>query len=748
MLADYGADVVWVEPPGGDPNRERLAVEYASYNRGKRSVTFDIRDHGERADFLHVVTTADVLVDTWAPGVAERAGVDDASLRRAAPHLVHCSITGFGPDGPHRDLPGYDAIVHAVAGSMGEQVGHRPPPIYEGLPFATIGSAYLAVIGMLAAIYRRNEDGHGRLVETSMLDGALAYLSMMWGDTDTGPVPFAAGGGRLVARTFRCADGEYLGVHTGALGAFGRLMTLLELDDVIPASETGMDIGLPLTDDQLEIVRDRIPAIFSTLPRQYWLERLTAADVCAIPELHPGEVFDEPQARHNQMVVDVLDPLLGELEQVAPALRFAGTPFEIRGGAPVAGTAAGLVFTGPRPWDVGPRAEGPDRRAPLDGVRVLDFGAYYAGPYSSRLLADLGADVIKVEPTAGDQLRGLSRPFRSAQSGKRSLAADLKHAGLDDARRALVAWADIVHHNLRPGAAERLHLGYEDAQVIKPDVIYVYAPGWGSSGPDMYRQSFAPLLSGYVGVGFEVGGAFNPPMFPLGNEDPGNGLLGAVAMLMALLHRQRAGRGQYVENPQLNATMTHVAHIARTPDGEMLNAGRVDILQRGVGALDRLYETADGWLVVVAPSDEQARVLAGALDIPLTDEDRFATWASRCDHDDALTDLLSTAFRARTTGEWLETLHGAGVAAAEPVPHNCTTFLRDPENQRTGRAAEVADATYGRVREVGTLVRVSDSAVTPHRSAPGLGEHSDEILASLGYESERIDELRREGAIR
>lgn len=266
LLADYGAEVVWVEPPGGDPQRERLAVEYSVYNRGKHSVTLDLGAPNGRHALVELLSSADVLVETWVPGVAAMFGLDHTSLQHDRPHLVQCSITGFGADGSMRDLPAVEAIVHAATGIMGEQRGHRPAPIYGGLPFATIGAAYLAVIATLAALYRRHDDGWGRQVETSLLDGVLAYLSMMWGDTDAGSPALTAGGGRLVARTFRCADDEYLGVHTGAIGAFGRLMKVLGIDDRIPASETGMDIGVPLTPEQAVIVNDELPTIFETRP--------------------------------------------------------------------------------------------------------------------------------------------------------------------------------------------------------------------------------------------------------------------------------------------------------------------------------------------------------------------------------------------------------------------------------------------------------------------------------------------------
>ena len=225
---------------------------------------------------------------------------------------------------------------------------------------------------------------------------------------------------------------------------------------------------------------------------------------------------------------------------------------------------------------------------------MLDLGAYYAGPYSSRLLAGLGADVIKVEPVSGDQMRGIERPFYSAQANKRAMAANLKHPALGRATAGLLQWADVVHHNLRPGAADRLGLDYESVRKANPRIVYLYAPGWGSSGPFAMRQSFAPMMSGYVGVTFEVAGLYNPPLPPAGNEDPGNGLLGAVAILMGLLHRQRTGTGQYVENPQLNATMAHMAHAVQRVDGEVIGAGRLDPLQMGFGPFERLYEAADG----------------------------------------------------------------------------------------------------------------------------------------------------------
>ncbi len=708
-----------------------------------------MKDPAARDTALRLADRADVFVESWAPGVAAALGLDFDVLHARNPRLVYISISGFGEDSRDAALPGYEAIVQAVVGSMSDQAAHRDGPVFIGFPFATMGAAYLAVIGGLAALYRRDSDGVGRHVQTSLADGALAYNSMMWGETDqsvaaseglVSPLPLQQTTTmRLITRSFECADGEYLGVHTGAVGGFGRAMKLLGLDDRIPPSESGMDIGAPLTPEQVPIVADEMPKVFLTKLRAEWVRLFFDADVCAIEHLRPTEVYDTPQAVHNQMVVAVDDPVLGPVQQVGVGAKLSATPGTVKGRAPVVGehteaVAANMAeWPPPQPVEEVPVA---DARPLLADVKILDLGAYYAGPYSSRLLADLGADVIKLEPVVGDQLRGLERPFSSAQAKKRSLAANLKDPALITAVRALLRWADIVHHNLRPGAAERLKLDYESVRELNPSVVYLHAPGWGSTGPFAMRQSFAPMLSGYVGVTFEIAGRFNPPLPPTANEDPGNGLLGAVGMLLALLYRNRTGQGQFVENPQLNATMGHMAHVVRKSDGTVIGAGRLDPLQMGFGPFERIYETADDMVCLVAYDDAERGAVLSALGV-----DRL--------EDEALqADAIATALQGQKTSEAVAALTAAGVAAVQPAGRNIHHFMNDPEQRRLGRVAELPRPAKGNVRELNTLLRVSDAEQVPHRLAPELGEHTDEILAAVGYTEMEIHELRARTAIR
>jgi crotonobetainyl-CoA:carnitine CoA-transferase CaiB-like acyl-CoA transferase len=439
------------------------------------------------------------------------------------------------------------------------------------------------------------------------------------------------------------------------------------------------------------------------------------------------------------MVITLDDPVLGPVEQVAPGAKFSATPAVVRGSAPAPGRDTEAVLADHAGWEERPRAKTdavPDTRPLLDGVRIVDLGAYYAGPYSSRLLADLGADVVKVEPILGDPLRGIERPFFSAQANKRAIAANLKDPEVAEVMKGLLARADVVHHNQRPGAAERLGLDYESVRAVNPGIVHLHAPGWGSTGPFAMRQSFAPMLSGYVGVTYEVAGQFNAPLPPSANEDPGNGLLGAVAILLALLHRDRTGEGQAVENPQLNATMGHMAHVVRTTDGEIIGAELLDPLQMGVGPFERLYQTTDGFVCVAAYDASEQDAVVATLGV-----ERVASATHQAD-------LLLAAFAGRTTAEVLAELAAAGVAAVEPVGPNVHGFMNDPAQRRIGRVAEVHHDEKGNVRELHVLLRVSDAEQPEHRLAPGLGEHSVPVLEELGYPADRIRAMEERGALR
>jgi crotonobetainyl-CoA:carnitine CoA-transferase CaiB-like acyl-CoA transferase len=384
----------------------------------------------------------------------------------------------------------------------------------------------------------------------------------------------------------------------------------------------------------------------------------------------------------------------------------------------------------------------------LDGLKVLDFGHYFAGPYASRLLSDLGANVIKLEPLDGDLLRPTVKPFNAAQRGKRDIAVNLKHPRGIEIGHRLARWADVVSHNMRPGAAERLKMDYETVRALNPMVIYAYAPGWGSSGPDAALPGFAPLFSGYVGLHHEAAGAGNPPVSPVGNEDNGNGLLGATAILMALYRRTQTGEGQYLEHPQLNATLLMAMHLLRRPDGSVAGSADLDHERLGGHPLDRLYRTRDGWVCISARTgDEFARLCEVPGFEGLSGDPRFATAEGRASP--ALAESLAEVFATATSAAWTPLLDGHGVPAEVPAGADAPQLLLgDPERRKDGRVEEYEHPRWGTTQDVAVMVRLSEAAERPSRPAPEIGQHTREILGELGYPAGQVEELLSEGVVR
>lgn len=296
-------------------------------------------------------------------------------------------------------------------------------------------------------------------------------------------------------------------------------MKALELDAEIPPTPAGRELSIPLLPHEKAALDRELGRRLARETSEYWESRLGEADVCAIPMMRPTEVFDAPQALWNDMVVKVEDPQLGPTQQVGLPIKFGVSQSCVSRGAPTRGqhtaeVLAELDRTRQRHFS----GSAPAINVPvLDGLKIVDLGAFLAGPFASRLLADLGATVIKVEPPAGDALRGIGTMFRAAQAGKQSFAVNLKDPEMRPLVEKLTAWADIVHHNMRPGVAERLGVSYDALSQIRADIVYGHAPGWGASGPCAHRQSLEPHMSGYCGAGYEVAGRYNDPLYPISN---------------------------------------------------------------------------------------------------------------------------------------------------------------------------------------------------------------------------------------
>jgi crotonobetainyl-CoA:carnitine CoA-transferase CaiB-like acyl-CoA transferase len=390
---------------------------------------------------------------------------------------------------------------------------------------------------------------------------------------------------------------------------------------------------------------------------------------------------------------------------------------------------------------------------PLEGIRVLDFGQFLAGPFGPMLLADLGADVIKVEPTRGDGMRlNFVGPFMGCQRGKRDIALDLKQPeGLHIALE-LVATADIVHHNMTLGTADRLGIGYEHCKAVRPDILYCNTFMYGAAGPLAHFGGVDPLAQAAAGLEWEEGPVAegNPPLwYRYGHGDVAAAIPSVTALLIALYHRNRTGEGQSMWASLLHGTMLYTADSWLGADGTPSPRPTLDREQLGLDALYRLYETQDGWLQLAAVRDEHWSPLCRVLQREeLVDDPRFATSADRKQHRSELTALLAEAFMADLATNWRRALISAGVPAEISVDTwDGETILFDDELVHLGLVAEYEHPLLGRVRQFGNLITFSDTPGRQERPTPMLGEHTHEILGELGYDDDTIDDYRTRGIV-
>jgi len=390
---------------------------------------------------------------------------------------------------------------------------------------------------------------------------------------------------------------------------------------------------------------------------------------------------------------------------------------------------------------------------PLEGIRVIDFGQFLAGPFGPMLLADLGADVIKVEPTRGDGMRGtVVGSFMGCQRGKRDIALDLKTPeGLEVALR-LVATADMVHHNMTQGTADRLGVGYEQCRAVNPQVLYCNVYMYGAIGPLAHMGGLDPLAQAASGIEWEQGpvAAGNPPLwYRYGHGDVAAAMPSVLALLIALFHRDRTGEGQAAWASLFHGAQLYTADAWLGPDGSPSPRPELDAGQLGLDPLYRLYETAEGWLQLAAVSEDHWPRLCAALGRPeLAADRRFATPETRYEWRGELSHVLEGVFATDLAVNWRRALDAAGVPSEVSADTwDGEAILFDSDLERLGLVTEYEHPMLGRVRQFGNLITFSDTPGQQERAAPMVGQHTREVMAELGYDEATIEDYRARGIV-
>ncbi|WP_194723745.1 CaiB/BaiF CoA transferase family protein [Noviherbaspirillum malthae] len=389
-------------------------------------------------------------------------------------------------------------------------------------------------------------------------------------------------------------------------------------------------------------------------------------------------------------------------------------------------------------------------KGPLSGVRVVELAHVMAGPVGGLLMADMGADVIKVEKLPGGddtrrttppEINGESASFMILNRNKRGIAVNLKTPEGVEVVKRLVGQADVVIENYRPGTMEKMGLGYAALNQINPGLVYCKITGFGTSGPYAGRAGYDLISQGMSGLmGLTGEGPGRPPVkvgVPVG--DVTAGILAATGVLAAYIERLRTGRGQFVDTSLLEASLVHTYWPAAMAFATGRSAEPMGSAHP-VAAPYQAFPTQDGWINIGAISQANWERIAIVLEMPsLLEDSRFASNGARMSHRDQLVEIMSSVLKQRATEAWVEAFERAGVPAG-PVK-TMTQVLADPQVKARDMIVQVEHPVAGNVSALGCPIKFSGGSGVTSRGAPLYGQHTHEVLAELGYAEPDIERL-------
>ena len=739
LLAEQGADVIKVERPGGDPARSEQA--FATWNRSKRSVELDLKspDGQERAQEL--INWADVLIENFRPGVADRLGIGYEATRTNS-GLVYCSLPGFGEDSPHRNERGWEHIVGAATGAH-QGVSGMDEPLFLPLPSASSFAAIIGSVSVTMALIARQRTGQGQRIEVPLHSAMFAAMGRHLSKFhDINPPDLFTLPRNVMSHQYECADGRYVQNHgmyqrfaSQFLQAAGRPEWIEDLEDLY---------GAEVSSDTIEMWRERVEDLFKEKTAKEWEDAIAetggACTVCKTVD----EWMVHEHALAAGMVVEVDDAQHGRMKQPGPPTRLRGTPGPSPRRAPTLGEHTESALAEIRAAPPGQRFEShEDILSALQGVRVLDLCIVLAGPTCGRTLGEFGADVIKIDDP--------NRPYDyggnlDVNRGKRSIQIDLKKEQGREVFWKLLETADVVVENNRKGAMDRMGLGYEEIRKRKPDIVYASTNAFGYDGPWAERPGWEQLAQATTGIQVRRGGRDDAPqLLPYPMNDYGTGLLGAFSIALALHERNRTGQGQSVDGGlSLTACLLQSPYFLDYEGYERKDPEGLSV--RGLSALSRLYQADDGWFYLQCTDDQSWAALTGLPELSyLASDSRFSNFQARERNDAALADELSRVFAQGTRGGWVRSLTGVGVSAMENLA--LPDYHDDPDVREAGLIVSREHPGMGMADHLGVVARLSGTPARIGRPTPVLGAETDEILVEAGYNAAEIAALKAAGAV-
>jgi crotonobetainyl-CoA:carnitine CoA-transferase CaiB-like acyl-CoA transferase len=770
LFADFGATVQKIEPRQGDPLRRAAPLTpkgqsawFAFLNFNKSSVALDCSDASAASLLSELIENCDILIDGRDVGAADCPAFDLAVIKQRRPGLIHVEASWFGHDGPYAEFEATDSTIRALTGLV-KLVGPVEGPPMHAPDFQTgILAGLWGFISAASSVLGRMQDGRGRSSRLSIFESSIAVTEyIMFESFSRGDIMRRIGVNRFwptfPVGIYQTKQG-WLGVTTvtpAQWRAFCEMLGLPELRD-----DPALFMGVDRLQHIREIESKIIPGLKQRTAQEWFAEGLRRKiPIVPVPEI-ADLIADEEKRARGAIVPIIIGDETGF--SAGSMQRLTGTPPRRGGAVPdigeqMLGRAHTTEIAAPLPE---PRSA---NRPPLDGIRVIDFSMGWAGPICTRTLADLGADVIKIEAIQyPDWWRGVDRRpayildqmyeksvrYCIMNRNKRGITLDLTQPqGLDLAKQ-LLADADLVVDNYSVEVLPKLGLGYDILSKLNPKLVMMSMSAFGAGS--LYRdcRAYGSTLEQGSGLPSVVGDANGPPvMSHTAFGDAVGGLNGCAAVLTALIHAKLTGNGQFIDLAQIECMMPFAAPwiIAHSIDGkEPTKYGNrhPDFVPHGC------FRCAgqDNWIVVAVSSDAMwpklARLLGRA---DWAGDKTLKTAAARRNIESEIEVAIGAWTSAREPEAAMNALQAAGIAAG--VARLPIELLRDPQLHARGFIQEVDRAFIGKHPQPSMPFREGANPFPIRKPPPTLGQHNREILAGLlGLSDAEIEQLTRDGII-
>jgi crotonobetainyl-CoA:carnitine CoA-transferase CaiB-like acyl-CoA transferase len=718
---------------------------------------------GDREIFRELVATVDVVLESFQPGELEAKGLGYKNLAAINPGIVMASITGFGQTGRKRNFACNDLVALAESGFLYISGDASLPPCRPPETQAYYFASLFAAAGVLAALYRRERTGQGDHVDSSMQEtlATQEHIIRLWANEKQ--IAKRAGsqhGSVAPAKIFSCRDGfVYLYVTRQHWKLF--LTVWKDHAPVFDAPDWLNNLYRRAHADELN------PAV-QAFVGQYTMAEITellqAKGIPCVPVNTPMGFARDEHVRGRGFIAPVEHVGFGSTEQ--PAM-----PFLIDGARPAVGSVPALDS-----WNspsyispvTGERREGDLPKArdtaggngPLDGMRIVSFDHVLAAPYGTTILAELGADVIKVESSKGgmDPFRffgtgedpNVSPRFLEFNRNKRSFTVNLKHPKGPQVLHDLVAKADAVLDNYSVDVVDRIGLAYSDLCKVNPDIINLRMPGLGTTGPKRHFSTVGVNITAFTGLTYlwNHPGVTNPPIgsqtvFP----DYVSGVLCAIIIISGVLYRDRQKKGAFIDLAQSEATAFMIGANLMEAAASGKNPEPIGNASPSVAPHDCYpCKGEDRWCVIAAENETQWAALASIIGGGMTGDARFKTVAGRLQHRDELSAAIAGWTRDKDRFEILDRLQKAGVPCG--VVQTGEDLTNDPHLGDRGFVVGVENPRLGRVVLPNFPLQFTNARLTRRWEFPVLGRDTEAVLRDVvGYSAETITQLGNDGVL-